>query len=84
MITIYTRSDLVDHSKINNISRVKYTDFRLSRDPFLKSDLVLFVDRYEFKVMKNRLPYPAVDTLFPVEHLDNVVRDMLTKSVIIP
>ena len=79
MITIYTRKDVREERKITNITDLEYTDFTQSKDPYIKADLVMFVDTEEFVILKNRLEYPKQGTLFPIEHLESLLVEMMGK-----
>lgn len=79
MITIYTRKDLRAEVKLKDISKVEYTDFTQSKDPFIKADFVMFTDDLDFKILKNRLPYPEQGTLFPMEHFESLLVSIMLK-----
>lgn len=77
MVTIYTSKDLNDKRKALNISDVEYTDFAQSKEPFIKADFVVYADSEEFKVLKNRLPYPKHGTMFPMEHFESLLTSIM-------
>lgn len=64
MITIYSRKDLKRDAKNKKITEVQYSDFQYNTKPFIKADLVLFVDEdSQCKILKSRYKLNVDDLL---------------------